>query len=681
MGPGQERPGRWRVFATPVVVGYLLALAVWVLMGAHGGTGFGAGSNRPAAAPDTGVMTLYPLPPNRGPWQLKWDDTRNTIWFAEGNHSDPPLDQVAALDVTNGSLREWGIPTTGGYAHGTALDRNHDFWFTEVRINKIGRLQPESNTITEWTIDQSATPHSLTVDDITPGDVTVWISERIQNVISSLNPATNEYRRHVDPLDNAQPHSVVVAPDHSVWFVETCGNRVGQLVSSDAGDTWRFWQPPTSPASCGPPLGIGPLFGNFVGSDFWYSEPYNGNLIRLRTADNTMEIYRLPGGGSGNKLITQSAGDPDGNIFFPEMNRPRIGRFEPQGASTPTVVAVTPVVVNAPAPPLATAIPIQVVYTPIVSQITPISVVVTGTRTAGFTEWTIPTPIATSLPGRFIGPGRAWYGGGGFWASVPSYDEVLRFAPYTPLPGSPTVTRTATPTFTQTPTAVGTATPSNTPTPTAPALTLTPTAQSTAQSTLTPTSQPTGQVTASATLTPCAVQFSDVGPNDYFYQPVLYLYCHGAISGYSDGTFRPYNNTTRGQLTKIIVLAEGWPIRTTGGPHFSDVPPSNPFYGYIETAYIRGVISGYSDGTFRWGNNVTRAQLSKIVVNSEAWTIDTSGGPHFSDVPPTDPFYTFIETAYNHTVISGYADGTFRPGNNATRGQISKIVYNAITQP
>ena len=50
----------------------------------------------------------------------------------------------------------------------------------------------------------------------------------------------------------------------------------------------------------------------------------------------------------------------------------------------------------------------------------------------------------------------------------------------------------------------------------------------------------------------------------------------------------------------------------------------------------------------------------------------------FTDVPSTQAFYTFIETCYNHGIISGYADGTFQPGNNATRGQICKIVYSAI---
>ena len=95
---------------------------------------------------------------------------------------------------------------------------------------------------------------------------------------------------------------------------------------------------------------------------------------------------------------------------------------------------------------------------------------------------------------------------------------------------------------------------------------------------------------------------------------MLYLSNRGAISGYSDGSFRPYLNTTRGQLSKIIVLAMGWPLNTWGGPHFRDVAPDNPFYAFIETAYSRGVISGYSDGTFRWGANITRAQLAKVVV-------------------------------------------------------------------
>jgi hypothetical protein len=181
--------------------------------------------------------------------------------------------------------------------------------------------------------------------------------------------------------------------------------------------------------------------------------------------------------------------------------------------------------------------------------------------------------------------------------------------------------------------------------------------------------------------TPCSINFSDVHSSDYFRQAVEYLYCRGAVSGYGDGSFRPFSNTTRGQLSKMVVLARGWSTDTSGGPHFSDVPTFSAFYTYIETAYHRGAISGYSDGTFRWGSSVTRGQLSKIVVKAAGWSTNTSGGPHFSDVPTSSAFYSYVETAYNHGVISGYSGGTFKPGSNATRGQISKIVYNAVTQP
>jgi S-layer homology domain len=59
--------------------------------------------------------------------------------------------------------------------------------------------------------------------------------------------------------------------------------------------------------------------------------------------------------------------------------------------------------------------------------------------------------------------------------------------------------------------------------------------------------------------------------------------------------------------------AFGWPIDTTGGPHFSDVSPDNYAYGAVETAYNRGVVSGVGGGLFAPNASVTRAQIAKIV--------------------------------------------------------------------
>jgi hypothetical protein len=209
-------------------------------------------------------------------------------------------------------------------------------------------------------------------------------------------------------------------------------------------------------------------------------------------------------------------------------------------------------------------------------------------------------------------------------------------------------------------------------------------ATSTPTRTRTRTPTPTGTYaihTNTPTPTTCPITFSDVQPTDFFYESVRYLYCMGYISGYGDNTFRPFNNTTRGQLSKIIVLAEGWPLYTPPTPTFSDVPTSHTFFAYIETAFLRGIISGYADGTFKPGNDVTRGQLSKIIVLAENWPLINPPKPTFIDVPVANPFFRHVETAFDRGIISGYADGTFRPNTNATRGQICKIVYNAIHSP
>jgi hypothetical protein len=170
---------------------------------------------------------------------------------------------------------------------------------------------------------------------------------------------------------------------------------------------------------------------------------------------------------------------------------------------------------------------------------------------------------------------------------------------------------------------------------------------------------------------------------------VQYLFCRGVISGYADGTFRPNNNTTRGQFAKMLVLGRGWPVVTPATPTFRDVPAAYPFYGYIETATQHGAISGYDCGPgcreFRPANNVTRGQISKLIAVALGWTLTTPTTPTFRDVDATNPFYQAIETVYAHGVISGYDCGPgcleFRPANNATRAQLSKMLWVALTHP
>ena len=206
---------------------------------------------------------------------------------------------------------------------------------------------------------------------------------------------------------------------------------------------------------------------------------------------------------------------------------------------------------------------------------------------------------------------------------------------------------------------------------------------------MTTTPAPGTQTAVAATQTAsaqCTHEFSDVQAADYFHAPVLYLACHGIVSGYSDGTYRPYNNTTRGQMAKIVVLAFNLPLiapPTLSARTFSDVLPDNVFYQLIETAAAHHIVTCYTCGGsnpqtggletcdndgrayYRPANPVTRGQLTKIVVIGASWAIQNPPNPSFSDMGTENVFYPFIETAMCHTIISGYNDDTFRPNNFA----------------
>ena len=234
----------------------------------------------------------------------------------------------------------------------------------------------------------------------------------------------------------------------------------------------------------------------------------------------------------------------------------------------------------------------------------------------------------------------------------------------TPVPPSATPSSTATPTVptepTQTATApVGTATPAlptDTPAPSATA------APPTGTPAATTTSGPSATATpATPTETPCGLSFSDVHAPDYFYVPVQYLACHGVISGYADGTFRPYNSTTRAQMVKIVVLGFGHAdrhARPAGGYTFADVPPSFPFFDVIETAAADNIVSGYDCGGpgepcdaqnrpyFRpYNERDPRPAVQDRRRSRRAGPLHNPPTGTFADVLPGTAFYTFVETA------------------------------------
>jgi len=211
--------------------------------------------------------------------------------------------------------------------------------------------------------------------------------------------------------------------------------------------------------------------------------------------------------------------------------------------------------------------------------------------------------------------------------------------------------------------------------------------------------------------------FPDVAPSNVFFAPIQALVCRTILGGYTCGGagepcdsdrrpyFRPANLVTRGQTAKIVSLAAALP-GTASGQHFSDVPPSNVFYPWIEQMAAAGILSSYTCGTipsepcdsghrpyFRPATNVTRGQLAKIIALAGGYHNPPSGQT-FADVLPDNVFYTAVEQVAGRGIISGYTCGGvpsepcdsghrpyYRPAVTASRGQSAKIVNQAFPAP
>lgn len=118
---------------------------------------------------------------------------------------------------------------------------------------------------------------------------------------------------------------------------------------------------------------------------------------------------------------------------------------------------------------------------------------------------------------------------------------------------------------------------------------------------------------------------------------------------------------------------------------FTDVPSSHPYFEAIEYAKKQKLIQGYEDGTFRPDSPINRAELTKILVASEA-DVDTlttclavrAQLVTFQDLVPGAWYVPFICTAKLLGWIDGYEDGGFRPDRTVSVVEAAKITVNAL---
>lgn len=117
------------------------------------------------------------------------------------------------------------------------------------------------------------------------------------------------------------------------------------------------------------------------------------------------------------------------------------------------------------------------------------------------------------------------------------------------------------------------------------------------------------------------------------------------------------------------------PIPPYPSESYSDLDDLGRYYDGVNWAIYTEVASGYEDKTWKPNNCVTRAEILKMLVESEGMVLDdVLVEMPFSDVSVDDWYYDYVSYAYEEGIVSGYDDATFKPNRCVSRAEGIKII-------
>jgi hypothetical protein len=175
-------------------------------------------------------------------------------------------------------------------------------------------------------------------------------------------------------------------------------------------------------------------------------------------------------------------------------------------------------------------------------------------------------------------------------------------------------------------------------------------------------------------------QFNDVPVSNTFFNEIGKLSARGVTLGCGNGDFCPDQPVTRGQMAAFIIRALGdFNPPAPSSQRFADVPPSNPFYAFIDELAARGITLGCGGADYCPDALVTRDQMAAFIIRALG---DFSPPPpvnqRFNDVLPTNPFYGFIDEMAARGITQGCGGANYCPGSTVTRGQMAAFLVRAF---
>ena len=194
---------------------------------------------------------------------------------------------------------------------------------------------------------------------------------------------------------------------------------------------------------------------------------------------------------------------------------------------------------------------------------------------------------------------------------------------------------------------------------------------------------PASKVTVKATFIKDLVTlpFTDVSADDWFYDPVCYVYSQGLMTGTSATTFEPNTSLSRAMLVAVLHRLEGNPQASAGD--FTDVADGDWYAQAVNWAASVGVVNGMGDGTFQPNAAITREQMAAILRNYAQYKgldVTASGDlVNYSDAASvSDWAKDSVQWMVGSGLIGGYEDNTLRPQGTTTRAEVASVLQRYL---
>ncbi|WP_186304395.1 S-layer homology domain-containing protein [Kocuria palustris] len=176
--------------------------------------------------------------------------------------------------------------------------------------------------------------------------------------------------------------------------------------------------------------------------------------------------------------------------------------------------------------------------------------------------------------------------------------------------------------------------------------------------------------------TAAAGPFRDVPGSHPFAAEIGWARDRGLLTGWADGTFRPSQSIDRDAMAAVAYRMAGSPAyRPPAVSPYRDVPTGHQFYKEITWARSEGLLTGWSDGTFRPGDDMARDATAALLWRMEGRP--AAGPAPFADVRPGQLHGEAIAWMADEGIARGWADGTFRPRASTERGAMAAFLQRS----